>query len=480
MKRKFTTNLILLLTLNLLVKPFWIFGIDRTVQNLVGASEYGIYFALFNFSILFNILLDFGLTNFNNREISRHANLLSRYLSNMVTVKFLMGILYAIVSITFALIVGYSRAQISLLAVLVFNQFLSSFILYLRSNISALQRFKTDSLLSVTDRLFMIALCSFMLWGPFRQHFSVRWFAYAQTIAYLVTALIALLIVISRAQFFKPRLDRAFIVSILRQSYPYAILALLMSFYYRIDSVMLERMLPDGDIQSGIYAQAFRLLDAASMLPFLFSTLLLPLFSKMIKRNEDIKPLLGFAFRVLFVVTFSASVVCVTYRSQIMDLLYVNHSSESSVVLSIQMISFLFISLVYIFGTLLTANGSLRYLNIVSVFGVILNIALNFILIPRYTIIGAAASSLVTQLLMAALQILLSYRVFRLKVNLRDILQFVFFIIIAIVVAYVIMIQPLNWAIGFIVILAVLVILSFVMRIVRIKEIVKLLMGLEE
>ncbi|HCY00715.1 MAG TPA: hypothetical protein DG754_11300 [Bacteroidales bacterium] len=239
-------------------------------------------------------------------------------------------------------------------------------------------------------------------------------------------------------------------------------------------------MLPDGDIQSGIYAQAFRLLDAASMLPFLFSTLLLPLFSKMIKRNEDIKPLLGFAFRVLFVVTFSASVVCVTYRSQIMDLLYVNHSSESSVVLSIQMISFLFISLVYIFGTLLTANGSLRYLNIVSVFGVILNIALNFILIPRYTIIGAAASSLVTQLLMAALQILLSYRVFRLKVNLRDILQFVFFIIIAIVVAYVIMIQPLNWAIGFIVILAVLVILSFVMRIVRIKEIVKLLMGLEE
>lgn len=480
MKRKFTANLILLLTLNLLVKPIWIFGIDRTVQNLVGASEYGVYFALFNFSILFNILLDFGLTNFNNREISRNANILSRYLSNMVTVKFLMGVLYAIVSITFALIVGYSRVQLTLLAVLVFNQFLSSFILYLRSNVSGLQRFKTDSLLSVTDRVLMIALCSFLLWGPFRQHFSVQWFAYAQTIAYLVTALITLLIVIRRAEFFKPRLDRAFIVSILRQSYPYAILGLLMSFYYRIDSVMLERMLPDGDVQSGIYAQAFRLLDAASMLPFLFSTLLLPLFSKMIKSNEDIKPLLGFAFRILFVVTFSASVVCVAYRTQIMDLLYVHHSSESSVVLSIQMVSFLFISLVYIFGTLLTANGSLRYLNIVSVFGVTLNIVLNFILIPRYTIIGAAASSLATQLLMAALQILLSYKIFRLKVNIRSTLQFVSFVIIAIVVAYAITIQPLNWAMGFIATLAVLVILSIVMRIVRIKEIVKLLMGLEE
>lgn len=153
-----------MLALNLLVKPFWIFGIDRTVQNLVGASEYGVYFALFNFSILFNILLDFGLTNFNNREISRHPNLLSRYLSNMVMVKLLMGVLYAIVSITFALAVGYSKVQLMLLAVLVFNQFLSSFILYLRSNISGLQRFKTDSLLSVTDKVLMITLCGFLLW----------------------------------------------------------------------------------------------------------------------------------------------------------------------------------------------------------------------------------------------------------------------------------------------------------------------------
>ncbi|HDP54584.1 MAG TPA: hypothetical protein ENN24_02735, partial [Bacteroidetes bacterium] len=257
MKRKFTTSLILLLTLNLLVKPFWIFGIDRTVQNLVGASDYGVYFALFNFSILFNILLDFGLTNFNNREISRHANLLSRYLSNMVTVKFLMGVVYALVSVVFALVVGYSKVQLLLLGVLAFNQFLSSFILYLRSNISGLQLFKTDSILSVIDRVLMIGLCSFLLWGPFRERFTIQWFAYAQTIAYMVTALFAFVLVVRRTKFFKPRFDRAFIVSIVRQSYPFAILVLLMSFYYRVDSVMLERMLPDGAVQSGIYAQAF-------------------------------------------------------------------------------------------------------------------------------------------------------------------------------------------------------------------------------
>ena len=72
MQRKFITNLALLLFLNFLIKPFWLFGIDRTVQNSVLAEDYGIYFTLFNFSMLFNILLDVGITNFNNKNIAQH------------------------------------------------------------------------------------------------------------------------------------------------------------------------------------------------------------------------------------------------------------------------------------------------------------------------------------------------------------------------------------------------------------------------
>ena len=61
MQRKFLTNITLLLFLNFLVKPFWIFGIDRTIQNIVGAGEYGWYSSLLNFTFLFNILLDFWI-----------------------------------------------------------------------------------------------------------------------------------------------------------------------------------------------------------------------------------------------------------------------------------------------------------------------------------------------------------------------------------------------------------------------------------
>ena len=94
MKRKFVTNLALLLFLNLLIKPLYAFGIDVSVQNTVGATEYGKYFMLLNFSLILQILLDLGLENFNRREIARNSNLLEKYISNIITLKLTLGIIY--------------------------------------------------------------------------------------------------------------------------------------------------------------------------------------------------------------------------------------------------------------------------------------------------------------------------------------------------------------------------------------------------
>jgi len=475
-RKKFATNLILLLALNLIVKPVWIFGIDRTVQNMVGASEYGLFFALFNFSFLLNIFLDFGLTNYNNREISRHAQLLPRYLSNLMGIKFLMAIVYFLLCFGFGLALGYSGRQLWLLGFLAFNQFLSSLILYFRSNISALQMFKTDSLLSVTDRLLMILFTALLIWGPVREGFKIEWFVYSQTLSYAVAAIIGFSIVYYQSSTFRMRFDRVFFYSMLKQSYPYALLVLLMSVYSRIDTVMLERLLPDGDVQSGIYAQAFRLLDAANMVPFLFASLLLPMFSKMIKQNESVRPLLGLAFNLLTVSSFTFAVTCFIYRNPIMDLLYVHHPSESSAILGILMFTFIFISVTYIFGTLLTANGNLRHLNVVSCFGVLLNIGLNLLLIPKYHAVGAAFSSVITQFTMALLQVLLTFRVFKIVLEAKKAAAFVLFIIVGVLLAIFSTYVFSVWYVGFVFSLGTIVVFAFIFRIFTFSDILMFLL----
>ena len=93
MNKKFLKNIIFLLFINLLIKPFWILGVDVAVQNLVGDTSYGLYLAISQFSYLFYILLDLGLTNFNNRNIAQNNQLLSKHFVGISQAKILLTIL---------------------------------------------------------------------------------------------------------------------------------------------------------------------------------------------------------------------------------------------------------------------------------------------------------------------------------------------------------------------------------------------------
>lgn len=414
MKQKdFVFNICFLLFLNLLIKPFWILGIDVGVQNHVGADAYGMYFAVFNFTFMFNILLDMGITNFNNRNIARNTQLLDKHLSGIIILRLLLAVVYMLVVFAVALIIGYRGTMLTLLFWTAVNQFLNTFMLYLRSNVSALLMFKTDSVLSVLDRLLMILFCGLLLWGGITtQPFKIEWFVYCQTAAYTIAVLVALCIVIYKSHLKKLHWNGPFFLMILKKSLPFATLTLLMACYNRIDSVMIERLLP-GEIsstQAGIYASAFRLLDALVMIAYLFSVILLPLFSKMLKAKENILPIVKTAFSFLFVFAISATVILLCYKEPILSLLYREHIMESVGVFSLLIPCIIPIAFTYVFGTLLTANGNMKLLNITAIVGICVNILVNVILIPHLQARGAAIASLSTQSVVSLLQFIIALR----------------------------------------------------------------------
>jgi len=415
MRRKFVNNLFFILLINLLVKPFWILGIDVGVQNRLGAEEYGFYYPIFGFSILLNIILDFGITNYNNRNIAQHGQQLKRYFSGIFNVKLILGFVYMAATLLLGLAIGYRGEAISLLFLLGVNQFLSSMIVFLRSNISALHYFKLDGFLSVMDRLLMILICSVLLWSDlFDGRFEIEWFVYAQFTAYLITAVFAFLMVFKEAKFYRFKVDFPLFLIILRQSLPFALLVLLMAFYYRLDSVMIERLLPNGRSEAGIYAQAYRILEGFNMFGYLFAGLLLPIFSRMIKKRESVSKLVNTAFNLIFIPALALVTISLIHPGKIMGMLYLEHVAASAEVFSILMLSFMAIALTYIYGTLLTANGSLKQLNLISLVGLILNLGLNFWLIPRQGAYGAAIATLVTQFFVVLTQIILSKQIFKL------------------------------------------------------------------
>jgi len=483
LNRKFITNLALVLLLNLLVKPFWIFGIEVSVQNAVGAENYGFYFSLFGFSVMLNILLDIGITNYNNRNIAQNHQLISKYVSSLIVLKFILALVYFTIAIIAAMAIGWGWHEIKFLLILLFNQFLSSFVLYLRSNISGLQFFRTDSIISVLDRTLMIIICGVLLWGNVTDTpFQIEWFVYAQTLAYLLAALTAFFVVLSKTEFLKLNYDRTFFIAILKKSFPFALLILLMSFYYRIDSVMIERLLPDdpdavlyGKVQAGIYAQGFRILDAASNFALLFGALLLPMFAKMIKQKESIQKLLKLSYSLIIVPALAGAIACLFYSYEIMDLLYLEHVNASSKIFSLLIIGFISISTTYIFGTLLTANGSLKHLNIMAASGMAINIILNFILIPMHGAYGSAIASLITQALTALAQVIIAVGIFKLKINYRYLLLLFIYIGGIIGLGFIVTENIQDWRIGIALMIFISMIIAFGIRLISLKALYQII-----
>ncbi|MDD5569833.1 MAG: oligosaccharide flippase family protein [Bacteroidales bacterium] len=489
MHKKFLKNISLILFLNLLIKPIWIFWFDRVVQNQVGVSDYGFYFAVLNFSFLFNILLDFGIINFNNINIAQNNHLLRKHLSSIIVLKFILGIIYLIITFICAIFIKYSFDHLLFLVLLAFQQFLISFIMYLRSNLSGLHLFKIDSFISVLDRLIMIPVCAVFLWGNLPIKFTIGIYAAIITFGYLVTAVIAMIIVFKKAKskFMKLKWNFPFSLMIIRHSFPFAILVLLMTFYNRIDTVMLERMLPNGAEQSGVYASAYRLLDGTNMIAFLFAGMLLPIYARMLKFKDNVEDMVKLSYTLLIVPALIIAIGSFFYNNEIMILLYPKQKFElteiynirihqSAVIFSLLMGCFVCISTMYIFSTLLTANKNLKQLNIIAGCGMVVNIALNIYLIPRYQAIGSAFASITTQFLVAATQVFYVQKIFKFKVNYKLLGLLLLFIAGILYINYISKnYLHFKWVVNFLIMVISSVIWAFAIRIISIRAIYNIL-----
>jgi O-antigen/teichoic acid export membrane protein len=123
------------------------------------------------------------------------------------------------------------------------NQILLSFIIYLRSNFSGLHYFKTDSVLSITDKLLMILLFGFILINPsLRADFNIEWFIYGQTACYFITLLLAIVLTMPLLKNLSYAISLGALKTIWLNSYPYVLVIFFMTIYARSDAFIIERI----------------------------------------------------------------------------------------------------------------------------------------------------------------------------------------------------------------------------------------------
>jgi O-antigen/teichoic acid export membrane protein len=481
MRRFFVKNILFVIAVNVLVKPIWVFFIDRTVQNTVPGGSYGTYQALLSLSIIFQTVLDFGISSYNSRMISADPKRLPVLFPAMLSARLVLMIAYMLIAFAWAYLFGYRGWELKLLVGVLLIQSLNALLSFIRSNVAALHRFKTDGLLSVIDRLLAILICGFLLlWPTTAKHFKIEWFVITQIVCYFIAAVIGYFILVRIG---KVKLQFSFqpqeILKIAKQSFPYAMLIFLMSVYNRADVMMIERLCSDGKDQAGIWAAAFRLLDMANILGLMFATMLLPMFGRMLAQRTDVRPIVRLCVNILLPFSFMVAVAAVLFGSDIMYLLYKksemyhSHAISYEAVFAILMASFPAWCLMYIYSTLLTANGSLRALNKIALVGVVINLTLNFILIPSYKAVGGAITSFITQTLLALVFTYFASRIIKLKINVRWVFAHLSYLVTIVVVAFGIskLLNNIDWKLQLAAFGACCLVLMFVFRFISVGSI---------
>lgn len=421
----FYSSLGLLVLLNAVIKPLWIFAIDRQVQNVVGMETYGTYFSLLGLSVVLNFVTDLGFTSFFNQRLAAGKENFSKLSGSFLLLKLLLALIYCLVLFATAWITGIERWDILVYTALI--QVFTSLFLFFRSIITARQWFRTDAWLSVADKAMMIIGCGLLLYVPsFPGEINIENFLLLQTIFLALSALAAFFYLLKKGVHFSLGQARLPGKDIFRQALPFGIIILLMATHSRVDAFLLERMHVNGPYESGIYAAAYRLLDAANMCGYLVASFLLPYISLQWSKKTEINTVVLQCRHFLLMFSVLLITIVVFLAPWIESVLYHTRDEYAIEILRWCLPAIAGYSLVQVYGTVLTATGRVTGFCAIIFASLVMNNLLNFFLIPSMGAKGCCIAALCSQFFCGVTAMLYAHQKLGTWLHFRSLLIYTF------------------------------------------------------
>ncbi len=407
MQKLFLKGLGITLLLNLLVKPATIFVVDIKMQNELGSETYGVFQTILNISFIFSMVLDMGMSNFMTRLIAQYPHLRVKYSNRLLTYRLILTVAYLIITSGLFLLVGIPLKYWWIMALLMLHQISIISVLYVRAFTSGLMKFKIDAFLSVIERSMYFVLGIVLLKSAFFGKVSLYSFVLIFVASSAFSLVCAFVVYIKYVSVPKFEWDRKFFQFTIRKTILYASLVIIMMMMGRLDVVFIKLFSKTdeaGFFQAGIYNGSYRLLDACWMFSVLFGILLLPIFSRLLKQKESTTSVLTSSFNLLISAGIAMAALSIGLRKEFFTALYndVNHTITQTWVL--HALAFIPMCMTIVFGTLLTANGSLKRLNIFALIALAAMIISNCIFVPSWGSVGAAFSFCLGQTILGIAQ----------------------------------------------------------------------------
>lgn len=373
------------------------------LMQFLPVSEYGKYIYIIEFISIFAFFSDGGFTQHIIKESSQNPDKIQSIYSKAQSAQLLISavMLILILSISYASnsLQDFYYLSVFGISIVINAYFAPMLAIFIASGRKDLIFYK-DLSLSVLKLIFMLA-------GIYYQA-PLAYFIFLGFINCFVL-LILLLYTRYKKEFtylFQLKLDLSGSMTFIKQGFLFTVLMAANVIYSKIDIIMLEKMI--GSVEVGYYSGATKFIYPFMFISGAFMTAVFPKLAKHSEEKDKFRNIQNIAVYYLGGIGVFLSIL-LYLGAEIIFQLFLGDKYDHSIPIFKVLVWFL--AIVFIYGPIsnsLVAKNRIKFLVYLNLFMIILNVVLNFILIPKYGAKGAAMTTIVCEIMILMCTILYS------------------------------------------------------------------------
>lgn len=365
--------------------------------RILGPTQFGIFSFAIAFCSIFLIFSNFGLNIVTTRELAKNKENEQDY-PGVLSLKIVLSIIAFLFIIFVSLFTISDETIRGVVWILAGYVLIHNFFVFVYSFFRAREQMKYEAGIRILEA-FLITLIGFFVLSQIP---SVKNLSYAFLIAVLVMLVFVTILLLKTIRPIRSFWNLNIWKKFLKLSWPLALAYSFSMICIYLDSTMMGFW---GQIvEVGWYNAAYRIVGILMIPATLIGTSFLPVLSKLFSQSKkDFQKVVSSLVRLMIVLAILIVIVGILLSSYIINLLYGQAFSPAVLALQILIVmaglSYIYTSLYIV---LISVNQQKKIFWITFV-GALVNIILNFILIPRYSLYGAASATLITYIVLVVL-----------------------------------------------------------------------------
>jgi O-antigen/teichoic acid export membrane protein len=361
------------------------------VTRYLGVTGFGEYSLVLAFVAVLVPIADLGLTLTAVRELRANPEREDEILSDAFGLRLLVATTAAVVLVAISPLFPYSdrvESALRIAAIGLFFLVLSGvptmvFQARIRLDLAALV-----DLVTAASTLALIVLVT-------QADLGFTSLIVASVIAAVLTALTGFMLA-ARFVRLRPSFHRKRLVALLLSTLPVGLFATFAIIHFKVDTVLLSLLQPVEDV--GIYSAAYRFLEQALFFPALFMASVYPILASLIaNQDQGLQLAVDKSLTFLLATAVPLAAGCFILAPDIITLIAGKAFDDAVEPMRVLVFATVFIFTDTLFASLLILFRQQRQLVLVIGGALVLNVALNLILIPPFSYMGAAAATVVTE-----------------------------------------------------------------------------------